>query len=415
MSYHTISLSTSGTVVVAAQSVLGPSFNLTGTLSGDVTLDFGQGEAVYFVSTKSLALGGHVLTFGSGSGTATPIAIGNLYTVLTSAPNIVVASTVASSFAAGGDLSGSSSSQEVIGLLTKALPALGSGYLNYTGAAWSLDALPAGITLTKDLGGTLALPEVVGLLNHALPSIAAGYLNWTGSAWALSSVSGPSNTVPSGLTGATSFTAHGVLVGNGTSAISSVSPVSSDGLPLIGSSTATPAFGAISLASTAVTNVLAHGNGGTDVSAPGTSGNVLTSNGTSWTSTAPAGIGGAAAYADATGVSLPDSGSPVTAVASVTITVPAGGKLAIQANFDVTAGSGDFGENFTVGIGFASSLFTVSREVTTAGRTGVDCRGACTVSYLSATTGSVTVYALGQANFGVGGTANVTLLCWIVQ
>jgi hypothetical protein len=43
---------------------------------------------------------------------------------------------VAGSFTAAGDLSGSSSSQNVVGLQTKALPSLTAGFLNYNGSAF---------------------------------------------------------------------------------------------------------------------------------------------------------------------------------------------------------------------------------------------------------------------------------------
>src|SRR5208337_1063850 len=46
-----------------------------------------------------------------------------------------VGPTGSGSFAAGGDLSGSSSSQEVIGILSNTLPALTIGFLNWTGSA----------------------------------------------------------------------------------------------------------------------------------------------------------------------------------------------------------------------------------------------------------------------------------------
>lgn len=55
--------------------------------------------------------------------------------------------------------------------------------------AWA--AAPSGsFTAAQDLSGSSTSQEVVGLLTHALPSLSTGYLNWTGSAWALSSVSG---------------------------------------------------------------------------------------------------------------------------------------------------------------------------------------------------------------------------------
>jgi hypothetical protein len=55
-----------------------------------------------------------------------------------------------------------------------------------------VDVLSAGGSFTPggDLAGSATSQEVIGLLSHALPSLSSGYLNWTGSAWALSSVTG---------------------------------------------------------------------------------------------------------------------------------------------------------------------------------------------------------------------------------
>jgi hypothetical protein len=51
-----------------------------------------------------------------------------------------------------------------------------------------------------------------------------------------------------------------------------------------------PNWGPVNLgSSSAVTSILTHTNGGTDVSSPGTTGNVLTSNGTNWVSSPPFG------------------------------------------------------------------------------------------------------------------------------
>lgn len=70
--------------------------------------------------------------------------------------------------------------------------------------------------------------------------------------------------VPQGGTGQTSFPAHTVLLGEGTSAIGDVGP-GPYGIPLLGGGASSdPFFGAINLDSGAVTSVLQLGNGGTN-------------------------------------------------------------------------------------------------------------------------------------------------------
>jgi hypothetical protein len=49
------------------------------------------------------------------------------------------------SFVPAGDLGGSSTTQEVVGIQSNALPTLATGYLNWTGTAWAYTTLPAGI------------------------------------------------------------------------------------------------------------------------------------------------------------------------------------------------------------------------------------------------------------------------------
>ena len=63
----------------------------------------------------------------------------------------------------------------------------GAGTLNATGLYVNGVAVGGGFTAGGDLSGTSTSQEVVGVLSHALPSIATGFLNWTGSAWAFSS------------------------------------------------------------------------------------------------------------------------------------------------------------------------------------------------------------------------------------
>jgi len=71
--------------------------------------------------------------------------------------------TVGGTFTAAGDLSGTSTSQEVVGLLSKPLPSLSAGYLNWTGTQWALSSVPSGFTAGGDLSGTSTSQQVVGL------------------------------------------------------------------------------------------------------------------------------------------------------------------------------------------------------------------------------------------------------------
>jgi len=56
------------------------------------------------------------------------------------------------SFTPGLDLSGSSTSQEVIGVLGNALPSLTPGFLNWTGSAWAFSAVSSGIPYPTGTG-----------------------------------------------------------------------------------------------------------------------------------------------------------------------------------------------------------------------------------------------------------------------
>lgn len=88
----------------------------------------------------------------------------------------------------------------------------------------------------------------------------------TPSVCSVAHVSNGTLAVGHGGTGDTTLTAHGVLVGEGSSAVSQVGPGSS-GVPLLGAGgSADPAFGALSLAggSGVVTGTLPVGNGGTN-------------------------------------------------------------------------------------------------------------------------------------------------------
>src|ERR1019366_4941411 len=155
-------------------------------------------------------------THVGGSTLPTPPSSGT--TVLTDTTGTLSWSATASGFTAGLDLSGTLTSQTVIGLqgraLTATAPTTGNGYY-WTGTTWAPSALnlaggtafitgilpaasQAAQVLGGDLSGTTAAAAVTGLRGNALPAPSGTNtaLTWTGSALAWS-------TTASGFTAAT--------------------------------------------------------------------------------------------------------------------------------------------------------------------------------------------------------------------
>jgi len=188
------------------------------------------------------------------------------------------------------------------------------------------------------------------------------FVSITGSSVAASDITGVLG-VDHGGTGAASFTANRVLLGNGTSAFQTVAPGTSGnvltsngttwasttpstggtvtsvafsggttGLSVTGSPIATngtitlagtlaAANGGTGSASLTANNVLlGNGTSALQTVAPGSSGNILTSNGTTWASAAP-GFGGTVTYVGLSGgtTGLTMTGTPVTSVGTITI------------------------------------------------------------------------------------------------
>ena len=132
--------------------------------------------------------------------------------------------------------------------------------------------------------------------------------------------SGTTIGVAYGGTGATTLTSNGVLIGNGTSAISATTAGSADQVLRVPSAGGSPAFGSIDISkSAAVTGTLSVTNGGTGVTtSTGSGSNVLS---TSPALTTPAiGSGGFTIAGSTSGTTT----LVTSAVASGTITIPAG-------------------------------------------------------------------------------------------
>lgn len=205
------------------------------------------------------------------------------------------------------------------------------------------------------------------------PTVGTG-LSLTTNATTLSYALTTPVTVSNGGTGATSLTAHDVLVGNGTSAITLVAPSATSGIPLVSNgaaadpsfTTAVVAGGGTGLTSATAYAVLCGGTTSTaalqSIASVGTSGQVLTSNGAGALPTFQA-AGGALSTASVTLTSAQVKAlhaTPITLVAA-----PGAGKAILvftsiaQLNYGGTnafVNSGGFPINIFYGNGTTSGI-----------------------------------------------------------
>ena len=159
------------------------------------------------------------------------------------------------------------------------------------------DALPANrggtgqITLTNN---SVLVGNGTDVVKYVAPGTSGNLLQSNGTAW----LSTAGLTVAQGGTGQTTFVANSVLLGNVAGAIANVAPGTSGNLLTSNGATwlstalsgLTVAQGGTGLANLTANSVLVGNNtGAVTFVAPGTSGNVLSSNGTAWLSTTAAG------------------------------------------------------------------------------------------------------------------------------
>jgi hypothetical protein len=175
----------------------------------------------------------------------------------------------------------------------------------------------SGVTITNGSGTiTIAATGTGGTVTSVAQSFTGGIVSVAGSPITSSgtlalTVAGTSGGVPyfsSGTTWASSaaLTQYGVVYGGGAGAAPVATAAGTTGQSLLATTSSAPSWGQVSLTA-GVTGTLPVGNGGTgaatftannvllgngtsafQVVAPGTNGNVLTSNGTTWQSTTPA-------------------------------------------------------------------------------------------------------------------------------
>jgi hypothetical protein len=332
--------------------------NLTGTTGGARNLTVPAIQKPYIVYNGCA----DTVTVKTPSGTGIAVPTGKTMWVYSNGTDVVDVTTHLTSLTLGsplpvasggtgsnsgnaGSLTGFNASNVTTGTLAVAYGGTGSGNAagarvnllpSYTGNGGKLLALNAGGTDTEWVSaggaGTVtsvnANSSVSGLSFTGGPITSAGTLTLTGTLG-----------VQGGGTGTTSFTSGAVLIGAGTSAVTSVSPGTSgnvltsngstwvsqagggagtvtsvsgtgsvNGITLSGTVTSSGnialggSLSGVSLTSQ-VSGTLPAGNGGTGLTSPGTSGNVLTSNGSGWVSQAPSSGGGTVSLNDGSAAS----------------------------------------------------------------------------------------------------------------
>jgi hypothetical protein len=144
-------------------------------------------------------------------------------------------------------------------------------------------------------------------------------------------------TTAQGGTGVTTAPTAGSVVWGATTSTLGYTAAGTSGQPLLSGGSGTPTWGTLSVGAggtgsttlTANNVLLGNGTSALQVVAPGTSGNVLTSNGTTWVSSTPAG-GGVTSAVAGTGISVSSSTGAVTFTNTGVTSITNGGGLSIS-------------------------------------------------------------------------------------
>jgi hypothetical protein len=286
----------------AGLTLSGTTFSLTSpvatTLGGTGLTSFTSGGAVYATSTSALTTGTLPIASG-GTGQTTASAAFNALSPITTAGDLIIGngsnSATRLGIGANGYLLTSNGTTAVWTAAPTSMVYPGAGIPNSTGTAWATSYAVSG---TGDVA--LTTSPVFTTPNLGTPS-AATLTNATGLPIS-SGVSGLGTGVATALAVNTGTAGSVVVDGGALGTPSSGTLTNASGLPLTTGVTGTlPVGNGGTGASTLAANNVLLGNGTSAVQtvAPGTVGNVLVSNGTTWVSQAPAASGVSQARATA--------------------------------------------------------------------------------------------------------------------
>jgi len=324
-----------GVGVAPSWNKIGLTTHVSGTLptaNGGTNLTaFTSGGAVYATSTSVLTTG--TLPIGSGGTNTTATATANgvtygtgtayAFTAAGTTGQVLIATT--SSAPSWGQVSltaGVTGTLPIANGGTNSTATATAGGIGYgTGTAYAFTAAgTSGQVLTSNgvsaptwaAAAATGVTSVASTFTGGIVSVSGTPITSTGTlAYTVAGTSGGIPYFSSGTTWATSaaLTQYGVVYGGGAGAAPASTAAGTAGYALIANSAAAPTFQQVSLTA-GVTGTLPVANGGTgsttltannvllgngtsalQVVAPGTNGNILTSNGTTWVSSTPAATG----------------------------------------------------------------------------------------------------------------------------
>jgi hypothetical protein len=201
-----------------------------------------------------------------------------------------------------------------------------------------------------------------------------------------------------GGTGQSSFAVGDLLYASTTTALSKLADVATGNALISGGAGVAPSYGKIGL-TTHISGTLAAANGGTGITSVGTAGNVLTSTGTAWASSAPVVIPSVAVFTASGTWTIP------TGITRAKVTVIAGGG---SGGFTVAGYSSGGGGGGGTAVKYVTGLTpggTVSVTVGTGGAAGSG-NTSSFGAYCSATGGAVGTGLVG-GNGGIGSSGDL--------